>query len=186
MNSPLTKRTIGVISAAMLLGATAALASTQAYSADLAQTRTSTSALVVAQNNPQPSTDQTAPAQKQMKPMHKSHVERVQDRIKSLHDQLKITAAQEPQWSKVAQVMTDNAQKMSDLEKARHAAAPTATAVDDLKAYQAIVDAHAAGLKDLIPAWTDLYNSLSDDQKKTADAMFRHRPRHAMHEHKNG
>ena len=49
-------------------------------------------------------------------------------------------------------------------------------AVDDLHSYEAIADAHAAGVKKLMTAFETLYASLSDAQKKNADAVFRHRP----------
>src|SRR5215471_18293365 len=39
----------------------------------------------------------------------RSMADRVESRIKSLHDHLKITSAQEPQWNAVAQVMRENA-----------------------------------------------------------------------------
>jgi hypothetical protein len=44
---------------------------------------------------------------------------RVQTAIKKLHDQLKITTAQEEQWNKVAQVMQENAATMEPLITAR-------------------------------------------------------------------
>ncbi len=40
---------------------------------------------------------------------------RVQTTVKMLHDQLKITTAQEEQWNKVAQVMQENAATMEPL-----------------------------------------------------------------------
>jgi len=46
------------------------------------------------------------------------------------------------------------------------------SAVDDLRSYQKLADAHADGLKKLVPAFEALYNTMSQDQKKTADAVF--------------
>jgi LTXXQ motif family protein len=108
--------------------------------------------------------------------------DRVEARIKSLHDGLKITAAQEPQWQAVADVMRENARAVGALIEEREAKAKTETAVDDLHAYSAIADAHAAGIKKLAAAFETLYASLSDAQKKEADSMFRHRP-HPHHHH---
>jgi hypothetical protein len=102
-----------------------------------------------------------------------SRADRVEQRIKSLHAQLKITQAEEPQWDAVAQVMRDNANSVGSLVEQRKAQAGQMTAVDDLKSYEAITDAHADGLKKLIPAFEQLYNTMSDDQKKTADTIFR-------------
>jgi hypothetical protein len=51
------------------------------------------------------------------------------------------------------------------------------TAVDDLKSYGEIADAHADGIKKLTPVFAALYASMSDAQKKEADAIFRGRKR---------
>jgi protein CpxP len=100
-----------------------------------------------------------------------SPTERVEAHIKSLHDRLQITAAEEPQWGAVAQAMRDSAQKMQAAIQERQTA-KTLTAVDDLKAYQTIADAHSQGLQELIPAFQTLYAAMSDDQKKNADMVF--------------
>ncbi len=102
---------------------------------------------------------------------HKPRAERVEDRIKSLHDQLMITAAQEPQWNAVAQAMREGSQSMQAAIQQR-IQARGASAVEELKAYQAIADAHAQEVQKLIPPFQTLYDAMSDDQKKTADALF--------------
>jgi periplasmic protein CpxP/Spy len=103
----------------------------------------------------------------------KPRAERVEDRIKSLHDQLKITPAQEQQWSAVAQAMRDGAQSMDAAIKQRIEARGS-SAVDELKAYEGIIDAHAQEVQKLIPPFQALYDTMSDDQKKTADELFAH------------
>jgi hypothetical protein len=103
----------------------------------------------------------------------------VEARIGSLHDALRITSAQEPQWQAVAGVMRDNAKTTGALIKERVAKAKTMTAVDDLHSYEAIANAHAAGLKTLTASFETLYASLSDAQKKSADAAFRRRVPHS-------
>ena len=102
-----------------------------------------------------------------------SRADRVEARIKDLHDRLKITPEQEEQWKNVAQVMRDNAKTMEELIKVRKARAKTVNAVDDLKSYAEITEAHAEGQKKFIPAFESLYNSMSDEQKKNADTIFR-------------
>jgi periplasmic protein CpxP/Spy len=102
-----------------------------------------------------------------------AHMDRAELHIKDMHAKLKITAAQEPQWAKVAQAMRDDATTMDALTKARSDHANDMTAVDDLKSYGDIVDAHADGIKKLTPAFADLYASMSDPQKKAADTLFR-------------
>jgi uncharacterized membrane protein YqiK len=101
----------------------------------------------------------------------------VEARIKELHKKLHITDAQKTQWDNLAQVMRDNAQAMVDLQKQRAAAMQSMTAVDVVKSYSEVIQAHEDGMKKFIPAFEGLYNSMSDAQKKTADAMFRGRAR---------
>jgi hypothetical protein len=114
--------------------------------------------------------------------MDKESAERVEAQIKHLHEKLQITPAQEGMWSNVAQVMRDNADKLTSLAIARSENAKTMTAVDDLKSYAAITEAHEAGMEKLLPVFTTLYDSMSDVQKKAADEEFRH---HHEHEHEH-
>ena len=106
-----------------------------------------------------------------------SKVVHVEARIKELHARLKITPEQEELWNKVTQVMRDNAKTMEALIKARSENASNMTAVDDLKSYNDIAEAHADGLKKFIPVFEPLYASMSDTQKKNADTLFRHHGR---------
>jgi len=105
----------------------------------------------------------------------------VETRIEDLHRNLQITAAQEPQWRQFAQVMRDNAHAIDAILQERTANINKMNAVDDLRSYEKLADAHADGLKKLVPAFEALYNTMSDDQKKNADAVFgkfERRPRH--------
>ena len=99
----------------------------------------------------------------------------VEARIKELHRKLHITAAQKPQWDNLAQVMRDNAQAMSDLKKQRASDAQTMNAVDVVKSYESVIEAHEDGMKKFVPPFEALYNTMSDAQKKTADSLFRTR-----------
>ncbi len=115
--------------------------------------------------------------------VEKNHEDRTELRIKDMHARLKITAAQEDQWSKVAQVMRDNAKAMDELTESRMDHAKDMSAVDDLKSYGEITDAHADGIRKLTPLFATLYDSMSETQKKEADALFRHggqRPGHKV------
>jgi putative NIF3 family GTP cyclohydrolase 1 type 2 len=103
-----------------------------------------------------------------------SRPDRVEARIKELQTKLKITPAQEELWNNVTLVMRDNAKKMEELINARSEAASTMTAIDDLKSYGEIVEAHAEGIRNFIPAFEPLYASMSDAQKKRADTLFSH------------
>jgi len=114
-----------------------------------------------------------------------AHEDRAELRIKDMHTKLKITPAQEPQWAKVADVMQDNAKAMDTLTQARADHEKDMTAVDDLKSYGEIADAHADGIKKLVPSFAALYGSMSDAQKREADTLFRH-GEHMHGEHKKG
>jgi protein CpxP len=93
--------------------------------------------------------------------------------IDQLHDSLKITADQEPLWHGVTKVMRENAATMSRLAQERAERAQTATAFDNLKSYAEIAEAHAAGTRRMIPVFEGLYESMSPEQKRAADAEFR-------------
>ena len=103
----------------------------------------------------------------------------VETRIRELHKKLHITTAQKPQWDSLAQVMRDNAKAMTDLQKERAADAQSMSAVDVVKSYASVVQAHEDGMKKFIPPFEALYNTMSDTQKKTADSLFRNRERAA-------
>jgi periplasmic protein CpxP/Spy len=111
-------------------------------------------------NNQAPASSATAPDKDEM-------------RIRTLHDKLNITSAQEPLWNNVAQIMRNNDEKMDALAQERHDKAATMTAVEDLRSYEQITEAHAMGMKAFIPAFESLYLSMSDTQKAAADNAFR-------------
>ena len=110
-----------------------------------------------------------------------AHEDQTELRIKDMHAKLKITAAQEAQWAKVTQVMLEDAKTMDTLTQTRIDHNKTMTAVDDLKSYGEIVEAHANGIKKMAPVFADLYASMSDTQKKEADKLFRE----GVHQHKH-
>jgi protein CpxP len=112
-----------------------------------------------------------------------AHEDRTELRIKEMHAKLKITPAQQEQWAKVAQVMLDDAKTMDALTQIRVDHAKDMTAVDDLKSFGEIADAYANGIKKMTPVFADLYASMSDTQKKEADAFFRYG--YEKHSHKN-
>jgi Spy/CpxP family protein refolding chaperone len=98
----------------------------------------------------------------------------VETRIRKLHGELHITAAQEPQWAQVAQMMRDNSKTMMDLRRTQQLDdAKEPSAVDELKAYATVIDAHADEVRKFIPVFQSLYDSMPEAQKKTADAVFR-------------
>jgi LTXXQ motif family protein len=106
--------------------------------------------------------------------VHAKHasVDRVEARIAELHKQLKITDAQREVWTNFTQVMRENAQTVRSLADQRNLNQKTMSAVDDLNSYEAITEAHAEGLKKLVPAFRALYDAMSPEQNRNADAVF--------------
>jgi hypothetical protein len=99
----------------------------------------------------------------------------VEARIRDLHKKLHITEAQKPQWDALATVMRDNAQAMVDLQKQRAADSQSMSAVEVIKSYESVIEAHESGMKKFVPPFEALYNTMSDTQKKSADSLFRNR-----------
>ena len=104
---------------------------------------------------------------------------RIEVRIHDMHAKLGITAGQEGQWKQVAEAMRDNESALEPLVKDRKANANTMTAMDDLRSYATIADAHAAGIRRFTTAFEPLYDGMSEEQKKDADVLFRQGPRKA-------
>ena len=102
----------------------------------------------------------------------RSMSDRVEVRIKRLHDELKITSDQEPQWKAVADAMRDDGKAMQAIIAQRRQSRAGMTAVDDLRSYEQVAETHVQGLQKLIPAFQALYDGMSPDQKKNADAVF--------------
>jgi periplasmic protein CpxP/Spy len=125
---------------------------------------------------PMPSQAAPAPSAAPMKAKAPA-ADRIETHLKKLHAQLKITADQEAKWDAVAQIMRDNAHEIDRLAGDRAAKRNGMSAVEDLSSYEAIADAHAAGLKQLVPAFATLYDTMSDTQKKNADRVFTERVR---------
>ncbi len=95
----------------------------------------------------------------------------VEARIKNLHDDLRITSAEEANWREFARVMRDNARLMRQTIVLRQQA-QNLTAMDDLKSYEAVANARAQALSQLVPVFQTLYDSMSETQKKNADAII--------------
>lgn len=99
--------------------------------------------------------------------------ERVERRITNLHARLHITQAQEPQWQQFAQIMRDNARDMDRTFEQRSKKLASMSAADNMQSYAEISEQHAQDVQKLVPAFQALYNSMSDQQKQTADQLFR-------------
>ncbi len=69
--------------------------------------------------------------------------------------------------------MRENARDMDQAVVERAREYPSMTAVQNMQSYEQIAEAHAQQLKKLVPAFQNLYNAMSDQQKQAADAVFR-------------
>ena len=101
--------------------------------------------------------------------MMSSHVE---GRIASIKSDLKITAAQTPQWDRFADALRATAKSMNGMYGQRMQAKGAAALPARLDAQSQMLSAHLASLKALRDALDPLYASLSDDQKKRADGLM--------------
>lgn len=119
---------------------------------------------------PSPMMEDREEGRMQMTPEERA--QRVETRIKTLHDKLGITSAQEAKWNDVAQTMRDNEAAVSSLIQSRRQNMQNMSAIDDLRSYQAIAQAHADGMNRLIASFQSLYDDMPDDQKKVADQVF--------------
>jgi protein CpxP len=93
--------------------------------------------------------------------------------INYLHGWLRITPAQEPLWANLTQVMHDNATALVPLLRERFQATQSGNAIEMLGAGEKLDAAQLDGLRKFIAAFQALYDSMSGEQKKIADHVFR-------------
>ncbi|HJU18451.1 MAG TPA: Spy/CpxP family protein refolding chaperone [Stellaceae bacterium] len=111
-------------------------------------------------------------------------LQRVDRRIADLRTKLHITAAEEPQWQQFADAMRANARQMAQAIAEREQKFRSMNAVENMKSYADISAQHAKNMERLVPAFQNLYNSLSEAQKKTADQLWRSYAERARQRHK--
>lgn len=109
-------------------------------------------------------------------------------RISDLHTHLHITSQQQSQWDQFAQAMRDNAKDLDQAYQQRAASFSAMNAVENMQSYAQIEQTRAQDMQKLVPAFQTLYASLSDEQKKQADDLFRNQAakaqqHRAMHAH---
>ncbi len=105
-----------------------------------------------------------------------SAVEQTEARIKQLQAALKITEDQKELWDNLTQVMRENAKDMDTLTdtlaKERTEGTKTMNAVEHMKLHSQITEVHLAQLQKFIPPFEALYDSMSDEQKRTTNTIF--------------
>jgi protein CpxP len=160
---------VGLAGAVILLPLGAAVASGR--SADGAWLEAAVSATVrAAAQGPGAGTPPSAksPGAK-AKPAPAGPRDEVEQEVTELRDRLHITPAQQQQFDAFAEILRKNAQELDALMQQK---APKANAVEDMRFYLQFTEAQAEGLKRLLPAFQALYDSLTDQQKRAADAVM--------------
>lgn len=106
----------------------------------------------------------------------------IEGRIAFLKAEIKITAAQEPQWDRVAAVMREDARQMDQaLEQMRARSGQAQTAVARLEDRARFATMRAQQTQRFLDVFKPLYASLSSDQQKAADELLAH---HWHHHHR--
>jgi hypothetical protein len=113
-----------------------------------------------------------------MRPGIAGMIDRVEGRIAFLRTELKITEAQAGAWNAFAAALRTNAQKLGEVRAAmmpqpgagQQQVAPTIAARLDLQERR--LQARLEGTRAIKSAVTNLYATLSDDQKKMADELL--------------
>jgi outer membrane receptor for monomeric catechols len=98
---------------------------------------------------------------------------KVEQRIRDMYTTIHIQPAQDAQWNAYAQVMLDNAQAMDAVTRQSGGDRGAHNAAEILDNYAAISAQHAQNVERLSAAFDVLYASLSAEQKRAADEMFR-------------
>jgi hypothetical protein len=102
-------------------------------------------------------------------------IDRVEGRIAFLRAELKITDAQANAWTAFADALRTNAQKLGAVRPAMMSASGSGaqqTLAERLDAQERWLAARLDGIRTIKAAFTALYGTLSDDQKKTADELL--------------
>ena len=103
-----------------------------------------------------------------------SAVEYTEAQIKQLQGTLNITKDQETLFITLTQVMRENAKDMDAFfTQAKAENAKNMNAVERMKFHSQITEAQLTQMKKLIPPFEAFYSSLSDEQKKSTDSIFR-------------
>lgn len=108
--------------------------------------------------------------------------EMAQQRLKRLHDQLRITPAEQEAWDKFAEASTQSSDRIATAFRTRADRVASMNAVQNMQSFADIETQRAQDMQGLIPAFQQLYAALSPTQQKTADDLFRNATeRHHTH-----
>jgi periplasmic protein CpxP/Spy len=98
---------------------------------------------------------------------------RIEGRLAFLKTELKITDAQSGAWNTLADVMRKQDKDMREARRqARETRQKEASALEKLEQSQRHAALRAAATQEFVAAFRPLYQTLSAEQKKTADDLF--------------
>ncbi len=162
---------VGAASMVLLLSSSASLGEAFSRTIDAAGSPADQRVAEAAPAPAQPGAPGAAPGTAHQPAEASGPAARVETRISDLRKKMHITPAQEAKFDAFADVMRANAQMMQDLfrQRAEHR---DRTAAGQLHWYAQLATAHAAAMNKLVPVFDTLYQSLTDEQKKAADAAF--------------
>lgn len=103
--------------------------------------------------------------------------------LADLRAKLNITPQQEHQWDIYAQTIRDNAQSGGDAIRETAKKVATLSADDAMQSYDALAQLQAQNMHKLSAAFSQLYASLSANQKQVADTLFRNQAQQAQQAH---
>jgi hypothetical protein len=96
-----------------------------------------------------------------------------QQRLANLHEQLGITANQEAEWGHFSRISLANAARMDNMYRQRAQDVPAMNAVQNLRSWGQIESTEAQDFERVVPAFDNLYQKLTPNQRQTADNLFR-------------
>lgn len=106
----------------------------------------------------------------------------IEGRIAFLKAELKITDAQAPLFDKLATAMRENVKASREaFEQMRADRDKPRTALESLETRAKFDALRGQNLQRFLAAFKPLYESLSDEQKKTADELFARHHHHGFH-----
>jgi hypothetical protein len=98
--------------------------------------------------------------------------ERIDGRLAFLKAELKITDAQTPAWNKLADALRKSAASRAERMRGKWSGHDTAKSlVERLDAHEQYMSARLEEIKHIKASWSELYQGLSDSQKKEADEI---------------
>jgi hypothetical protein len=115
-----------------------------------------------------------APTAESGKPRGESHRggRGVSGYLTILHDELKITPAEETLWGSFADTMRANASQLAQGYRQRREQLPSMNALQDMNSFIDLEQMRLDGLKRSSAAFSALYQAMPADQQKVADTVF--------------